>query len=640
MYNEEWVLAPNQYLSDIAHEMDFSTGVVLLHADVGTGKSHYFSQLDNYHFIAPLLSIVLSINGKDVSTWNSKVSQVLNANDKSIYKTQTLVIDECHGLYTDFSYKEAVINDLMKLIPLFKSVILMSGTTDRSYFSAIDIDRVYRVKKHSKARKELHHHNVPSNLKKAVEAGILSTKGQRKGIALINDIKLCKRIQRQYGERALVVSSEVKDDPKVQQFYKSKSMTFKGMIEGEYVEHDYDLILGTDSIREGLSIEDSLDEVNVFIYQSRDPDSIEQFTNRFRNVSGLKQVHYYTHDLPHIDAKPFDIEALQRDADMFCKIVNYRFDNFETETYKNIYRNNYGSDMKGSGLVYDKSTQQYVINNIFIDWQHYKHREAQYRNDINLFNERMAQEYGFSLGMPDVVQISKDDAQEQKDDLRKIAAQEQAEREEVLLQLAEDFESGSFRKLGECEQYDVVRESVSKLIKKGLRGDDIRKVIEGVIADSDFIRKVWSDNSYIDDDRAIRKHIQNFMITNCVDGEFDKATLNCVATSIVEKVLKDLFMRDVKIMVSNVVWKQYVGESNGTLFIKKDKAKEILARYIRIGSQRRRANGSREWFYWVEDFTLSGIVLEQAVQLEVIHEPELLQVVTMKARLAALRAAA
>ena len=117
MYNKEWVLAPNQYLSDIAHEMDFSTGVVLLQADVGTGKSHYFSQLDNYHFIAPLLSIVLSISGKDVSTWNSKVSQVLNANDKSIYKTQTLVIDECHGLYTDFSYKEAVINDLMKLIP-------------------------------------------------------------------------------------------------------------------------------------------------------------------------------------------------------------------------------------------------------------------------------------------------------------------------------------------------------------------------------------------------------------------------------------------------------------------------------------------------------------------------------------------
>lgn len=57
----------------------------------------------------------------------------------------------------------------------------------------------------------------------------------------------------------------------------------------------------------------------------------------------------------------------------------------------------------------------------------------------------------------------------------------------------------------------------------------------------------------------LRKHIQNFMITNSIDGEFDKATLNCVAMSVVEKVLKDLFMRDVKIMVSNAVWNQYVG---------------------------------------------------------------------------------
>lgn len=37
---------------------------------------------------------------------------------------------------------------------------------------------------------------------------------------------------------------------------------------------------------------------------------------------------------------------------------------------------------------------------------------------------------------------------------------------------------------------------------------------------------------------------------------------------------------------------------------------------------------------------LSGIVMMQTVQREVLHEPELLQVVTMKARLTALRAAA
>lgn len=639
MYTQEWVLTQKEYLSDIADEIDVSTGVTLLISDVGTGKSTYFSQLDDVHFIAPLVSIVSSIEGKDVSTWNRKAAQVLHAQDKSIFKTQTLVIDECHGLYTDMNYKESVINDIMRMIPLFKSVVLMSGTTREEYLSSVEIDRVYRVRKPSKARKELHQHIVLNDMKKAVEQGILLSKGT-KGIALINDIELCKRIQRQYGEKALVVSSEVKNDPKVQQFYKSKSMTFDGMIDGEYVKHDYDLIIGTDSIREGLSIEDSLERVNVFIYQSRDPDSIEQFTNRFRNVSDLKIVHYYTNDHTHIDAKPFDIEALKNDSDLFCKIVNYRFDSFETEIYKNIYRNNYGSDMKGSGIIYDKALEKYVVNSIFIDWQYYKHREKQYRNDMNLFTEVMSQEYNFVFAMPDVVQVNKDDAKELKADLKKAQEATKAEYVEVLQGLAEDFDTGDFRKSGESEDYDVVRESVNKLLKNGLRPEDVRKVIEGVIADKDFIKKVWSDNNYIEHDNAMRKFIQDYVSANNITGEFDKATLEALVSQVVQKVLKDLFMRDVQIMAANVVWKQYVENSNGTIVIKKGKSKEILQKYIRIDSQRRRMQGDKAMFYWIVDYTLSGVVLQKSVPLEVRSEPELLPMMDFKAKLAVLRTAA
>lgn len=639
MYTKEWVLSQDEYLNDIADEVNVSTGVTLLIADVGTGKSTYFSQLDNVHFIAPLVSIVSSIEGKDVSTWNRKAAQVLHAQDKSVFKTQTLVIDECHGLYTDMDYKESVINDIMRMIPLFKSVVLMSGTTKEEYLSSVEIDRVYRVRKPSKARKALHQHIVLSDMKKAVEQGILLSKGT-KGIALINDIELCKRIQRQYGEKALVVSSEVKNDPKVQQFYKSKSMTFSGMIDGVYVEHDYDLIIGTDSIREGLSIEDNLEQVNVFIYQSRDPDSIEQFTNRFRNVSDLKIVHYYTNDLPHIDAKPFDIEALKNDSELFCKIINYRFDSFETEIYKNIYRNNYGSDMKGSGIIYDKTLGMYVVNSIFTDWQHYKHRETQYRNDMNLFTEVMTQEYSFVFVMPDVIQVNKNDAEELKEDLKKAKQQTKDDYEAILLQLAEDYESGNFRKSGETEDYDVVRESVNKLIKNGLCPEDVRKVIEGVIADKDFIKKVWSDNNYIEHDTAMRKFIQDYVSTNKITGEFDKATLEALASQVVQKVLKDLFMRDMQIMTANAVWKQYVAGSNGTIVIKKGKAKELLQKYIRIASQRRRVGGEKVMYYWIVDYTLSGIVLKKSVPLEVRSEPELLPMMDFKTKLAVLRAVA
>lgn len=62
------------------------------------------------------------------------------------------------------------------------------------------------------------------------------------------------------------------------------------------------------------------------------------------------------------------------------------------------------------------------------------------------------------------------------------------------------------------------------------------------------------------------------MSTAKITGEFDKATLEAMTSQVVQKVLKDLFMRDVPIMAFSVVWKQYVENSNGTIVIKKGKA--------------------------------------------------------------------
>ncbi|MBN3214604.1 hypothetical protein H5A45_01015 [Pectobacterium polaris] len=165
-------------------------------------------------------------------------------------------------------------------------------------------------------------------------------------------------------------------------------------------------------------------------------------------------------------------------------------------------------------------------------------------------------------------------------------------------------------------------------------------MIEGVIVDKDFIKKVWSDNNYIDHDTAIRNFIQDYISTNNITGEFDKFTIERLASAVVEKVLKDLFMRDVKMMANNAIWKQFVGESDSTIIIKNGKSKEILNRYIRIGSQRRRSGGDKVMIYLVVDYTLSGIKLKQAVPLEVQHEPVLLPILNMKAKIAVLRSAA
>ncbi|EAB6494168.1 hypothetical protein CCO57_22085 [Salmonella enterica subsp. indica serovar Marseille] len=294
---KEFQLTPNQYITDIADQMDLKDGVNLVIADVGIGKSFYFSKLTNTAFSAPLVSIVSSIDGTDVLTWNALVGRFHATSDKSVFKKETLVIDECHGFFTDYSYKASVIRDLVAIFPFFKSVILMSGTIKQEYINSVAIDRVYRVRKPSQATKEVYRYNYSSNGKAVLEGLILRNKGKRKAIALVNDIKLCKRIAQSYGVKALVVSSEVKETKEVQEFFASKRMD------------EYDLIIGTDSIREGLSIEDKLDEVDIFIYGHTDPDGIEQFTNRFRNVSRTKTLHYITPVRDSNALKDFDIES-------------------------------------------------------------------------------------------------------------------------------------------------------------------------------------------------------------------------------------------------------------------------------------------------------------------------------------------
>lgn len=640
-YDNEWFLTKDQYINDIADQMNFESGKVLLISDVGTGKTHNFVGRSYVLLIAPLISIVQSVNekndGQQAETWNSRVAKVLNAKDKTIFSDQILVIDECHGMYQDFSFKEMVINDIMKIIPYFKGIVFMSGTIKPEWLSAIHFDRIYRVHKASEARKEITQYICMSDMKTALEQRILASKGQRKAIALVNDVDLCNRIQRQYGPKALVVCSDLKNDKLVQQFYKSKAMTFKGVIDGEYVEHDYSLIIGTDSIREGLSIEDKLEEVDVFVYGSTPPETIEQFSNRFRNVSRIKNVHYLTHDVPHRDSVDFNIDALRRDVTDFCQIVNYRFDNFESETYRDIFKNNYGKDLRPFGLVMNRNTGQYEVNEIFIDAEHYKHREEQYRCDSNLFKEVITNEYGFHVNMFEVLDVAKKDSDEQKLDMKKHREADKLARIEMLESLIENFNNGSFEVCGINDEYDYVRTAIGKLISDGgLKPVDIERVIRGYITDKNFIAKVWVDSKHITNDTSMRDFIRNYIEANQYNENFSKNDLAVLTINVIQKVCKELFLNDEKLMANHTIWKAYIeySESSFCLVLKRNKAKEVIEQYIQLDSKQVRVDGERERLYSVKDYSLTSIVLDGVK----VTEPELLAAVDFRKRLAALRA--
>ena len=145
IYNGEWTLEQNQYISSIFDKMDLTSGVNLVNSSVGTGKTTQFIQEANpetnqkarakpgYIVLVPLTSIRLSFEGDNdvfstgICTWN-QIETILKHSNKEYFADKTLVIDEVHGFFLDYGYKANVINRLIASFPLFKSVIMMSGT--------------------------------------------------------------------------------------------------------------------------------------------------------------------------------------------------------------------------------------------------------------------------------------------------------------------------------------------------------------------------------------------------------------------------------------------------------------------------------------------------------------------------------
>ncbi|EBH7424264.1 hypothetical protein CXI40_00580 [Salmonella enterica] len=576
---KEFTLTQSQYISDIAHEMDLQDGINLIIADVGTGKSHYFSKLTNTAFSAPLVSIVSSIDGTNVQTWNALVARFHATSDKGTFKNETLVIDECHGFYTDYSYKASVIRDLVAIFPYFKSVILMSGTIKKEYLNSVQIDRVYRIRKPSQATKEVFRYNYASKGKAVLESLITRNKGKRKAIALVNDIKLCKRIAKSYGDKALVVSSEVKETEEVQAFFQAKRMD------------DYELIIGTDSIREGLSIEDKLDEVDIYIYGHTDPDGIEQFTNRFRNVSKTKTLHYITPVRDSKSMKDFDVQSYLDDAERFVEMITGAYRAFNDDNFREHFRTQYNQDMKGSHVRYNKDFDGFIIDKLSIDAVYANYRAKQCEHDPVLWHMRMG-EYDFVRRSTTYVDGNEVLANEILKDMARLKLSESEEREEILSSLISSFDSGKFEYSGKHEEYDALRESIVKLQKVGLKDSQIELVVNGVIEDKTFISKVWADYNYVEEHSSIRNMILGYIAKECPNDVLTKVDLHILCGMIVKKVQKELFNGDHKAMRKNTLWSKWLEYQGSELVVREKCQTKVINRYITLDTPHRKKTSS------------------------------------------------
>lgn len=600
IYDEVIVLEQNEYISDISHKIDFSSGKILVVADVGTGKSVFFSSQNNVKFIAPLTAIKESIiegnesvlsGASNVSTWNAIDSLGdMNETDKA---NVTLVVDECHGLVMD-GYKQSVINRVYSQLDEFKSVVFMSGTVEPSYFSNVQFDRVYRIIKPSIAKK-----TVYTTYTKNIKASIVNhlRVSSDKAIVLLDNKAALKAIAgklEQANRKCLIITSDNKTEKHIQDFFKSGLMG------------DYACILGTSCIVEGLSIEDELECADVIIGGHITPERMEQFTNRFRKVSKEKNVHYFINYSGCEDVPEFNVQDVVADCIMQAGYLNTIYKSFTSEVKKVDLVKRYRRDASTDSVYFHDD--QFHVSYTGVDLLAAANREQWYRSSFLMFEEKL-KDYGFDVKMPKSIEGDSELEGDIKSEVDAVNKEESDKRIETLNDVINDLKEGVYNDSHEDELYAITIESINKLSKRGLDDSNIERLVELYKDDDEIFRKAHTDA----EERTAIDSFPKFIKTNLVVDSNNMATsdeVKRIADLVVSKVLTEYFNGDVSLMVKSRSWKSDVElGSNGGVVIKTNRASRVLRRYITVGNAKRiRINGVRVSCVEIVTFSLTGLL--------------------------------
>ncbi|WP_114193535.1 DEAD/DEAH box helicase family protein [Edaphovirga cremea] len=613
-YDTDITLKPNQYLSDVIKQIYFKDGLNLLIVPTGGGKNHAMERRENTKLVVPLNSIVVqsgssnNIQDENVATWNQIEKMMRNPEE---CKKWDLVIDEAHGMVLDYDYKATIIRLLAKACTMFRKVILMSGTVRPEYFSCLKFETIHRVRKESQAKKK-----IQTNICKSKEESLLNDLRESKGksIVLINDKDLGKTIGKLSGKNCLFVNADLKNEPEVVNLF------ITGKLD------DYECIVGTNSIVEGLSITDELDDANVFILGDTDPDRIEQVSNRFRNVKKIKKVQYYIDAKPLFDVSDDNVHAKIKAAQKLAEALTVCLSVASSEIERKGYIAQYSKEIKHASVFY--ADGEFKVNYCAIDYQSYLNRKEKASNDFGVFSSRLI-EYGYDVFYPIWRHELTIEKEQIENDKQQVKEQREYIRCEDLLKLAHDFKNKCVES-DYSPEYDSTKEIVLKMTEVGLKIDDIEHVIKQIIYDKSYIEKIWSDMKYVHFDTSIRAVLCNEVQNSLVSVKGEKYLLSqdivTIAKRTAEKVLKEFYQGDLNAMLADGNWSSDIQKvsngGNNTLNIidnpldifevKEKRASTIVNRYICITrSGKVQIKGKRQEAYKVVHYSLTGLEFDK-----------------------------
>ncbi|WP_370558416.1 DEAD/DEAH box helicase family protein [Edwardsiella tarda] len=587
-YDTELELAPYQFLSHVESELDFNHKLILLIADVGTGKTYFFKNRPDTIFVAPLRSIVDGIGkndviGGNVGTWN-QIDKILKCEHPEQYRDKTLVIDECHGLLRDVNYKSKTIRKLYKAFGLFKNVIMMSGTVNADEFH-FKFDRVYRV------HKKTSHKQVKTYFCKDPMSEVLEYVKNCTGktIVLLNDknkISVLEKALENPGGVRCITSDNSKDQIN-QEFFKSGVMSF-------------DVLIGTNSILEGLSITDELDSANIVLVDEYDPNNVEQFANRFRNVSNKNVALFYTR-MKHSVLPEFDYDNSVQTISEICDCLNKLYEVNPDCQYWQTMANTHKNLAIPDRIVFEDN--KFIVDNVGLDSDAYDYRVEYYKRNFLDFAFAL-QHLDFEVLAPAFINKVDETSAVLKTVEAAVKAENEIRRCDILMDVSADFQNGCEHSIySSTSLYKETYQALDDMDKLGLDHDSVPDVCNGLVNDEHFIEKCYRDY----ENKKDGNHLMNLLIME-INGR-DKITsteMNRIALSIAHRAAQDL--GGIEALCKLNAWKSNVEIKDGVLRIKQNRAKALLSQFITIGDGvQKKSKGKQYREYPVLRMSLTGV---------------------------------
>lgn len=485
-YDYELFLNADQYLSDVADQFKIERGVNLMGAVCGGGKSYYWSKQDDVLMVCPLLSIV-SQNQREGAEFNNlkeggvgTYQQLYSIkNDKvnhAKYSKMTLVVDEAHGLYLDSGFKASTNKMVMDCFSLFKSVVLMSGTVCPEYFSNIKFTNVIRVNKEQQFEKVLHRQYCENDVVGTAIEHIQQSKN--KMVILLNDKNEIAVLKRKCkGKRFIEITADTKDTEEVQAFLKDPVLS----------HFNYDGVIGTNSIVEGLNINDVVDQADVIVIGSCSPERVQQVTHRFRKVTGTIHTHHFTDGLVLDNVQVIDSTDLVQLAMSNAELMNKRIAAMSTSR-RNSYVNSYRRESRDEMIYWDGKCFQ--VSYTWVDHEMAEQRADRAANDFSHYAQELSQ-YGFKFVQPGR-RVRVADLVEER---AAVKADVREQHESTVDLLVSQWVDGEFVPNAETDTADakVQRNHVHSFINRGLSRADVPEYLNRLKVDKQYWQRLNGD---------------------------------------------------------------------------------------------------------------------------------------------------